>query len=83
MMCRSHVKPRDRIAKIRELEHFAALYKNAYIQYLENRGESNGNRKPDIQCERIWEQILDLEQQTLMQEGRIPLMLDDEVFENE
>ncbi len=79
----SRVHFRDRIAKIRELQHFCQLYDSAYIQHLEHRGESNGNRMPAVQCERIWKQILDLEHQTLIQEGRVPLEIDESVYDSE
>ncbi len=81
VVCR--VRFPDRIAKIRELQHFCQLYDSAYIQHLEHRGESNGNRMPAVQCERIWKQILDLEHQTLIQEGRVPLEIDESVYEQD
>jgi hypothetical protein len=79
----ARVRFQDRIAKIRELQHFCQLYDSAYIQHLEGRGESNGNRMPSVQCERVWNQILDMEHQTLIQEGRVPLVIDESVYEEE
>lgn len=79
-----HVHPHSlakRITRIVEVEHFARLYQNAYIQALEGRGTSNGRAPRPKECERSWARFLEILHQILIREGRVPLTVDESVYE--
>lgn len=74
---------RERISKVRELEHFCKLYINAYIQQLEGRKKcSNSQMTVEKMINRLWDRLLDVQHLTLMQEGRVPLEIDESVYED-